>query len=96
MFVKVITKYKDTQFAAELPAGVILEVSDDRASALIKAKVAEEFIFPAVKATKKNNKSEEPKVEEVQEPTVEEAVQETESPAEDTWKEPEATETTGE
>ena len=37
MFVKVTTRYKDTQFAAELPAGVILEVSDERAAALIKA-----------------------------------------------------------
>lgn len=109
MFVKVTTRYKDTQFAAELPAGVILEVSEERAEALIKAKVAEEFNFPATKATKKNNKSEETKVEIKEEDVVK--VEETnEVPADaevvDTvevvtkedngWKEPEATETTGE
>ena len=79
MFVKVTTRYKDSQLLAELPAGVILEVSDERATVLINAKVAEEFTFPAAKATKKNNKSEETKVEE---PIVE-------APAEEV-KEPEA------
>jgi hypothetical protein len=95
MFVKVTTRYKDSQLLAELPVGVILEVTDERAEALIKAEVAEEFIFSAPKANKKN-KSEETKAEEVQEPVVEEPVQETETPTEDAWKEPEATETTGE
>lgn len=95
MFVKVTTKYKDTQFTAELPAGVILEVSDERAAALINAKVAEEFTFSAPKANKKN-KSEEI-VEEVQPEVVEEnPVEQTEAPTEDGWKEPTATETTGE
>lgn len=107
MFVKVTTRYKDSQLIAELPAGVILEVSDERAEALIKAQVAEEFIFSAPKATKKN-KSEETKVEIKEEQIIE--VEETnEVPAnaevvdtvevvstEDGWKEPEATETTGE
>ena len=109
MFVKVTTRYKDTQFAAELPVGVILEVSDERAVALINAKVAEEFTFPASEAKPKNKKSEETKVEIKEEDIV--AVEETnEVPAEaevvdtvevitkeeDAWKEPEATETTGE
>lgn len=108
MFVKVTTRYKDSQLIAELPAGVILEVTDERAEALIKAQVAEEFIFSAPKATKKN-KSEETKVEIKEEEIV--AVEETnEVPADaevvdtvevitkedDGWKEPEATETTGE
>lgn len=95
MFVKVTTRYKDTQFATELPAGVILEVSDERGSQLINAKVAEEFAFSAPKANKKN-KSEEI-VEEVQPEVVEETpVEQTEAPTEDGWKEPTATETTGE
>ena len=109
MFVKVTTRYRDSQLSAELPEGVILEVSEDRAGALIRANVAEEFNFPAAKATKKNNKSEETKVEIKEEEIV--AVEETnEVPAdaeivktvevitkeEDAWKEPEATETTGE
>ena len=75
MFVKVTTRYKDTQFAAELPAGVILEVSDERAAALINAKVAEEFAFPAPEAKPKNKKSEETKVEIKEEDIV--AVEET-------------------
>lgn len=96
MFVKVTTRYKDTQFAAELPAGVILEVSDERAAALIKATVAEEFNFPATKATKKN-KSEETKVEEpIIEAPVEEEVVQPEAETEDKLVEPTATETTGE
>jgi high-affinity K+ transport system ATPase subunit B len=110
MFVKVTTRYKDSQLLAELPAGVILEVSDERARALIDAKVAEEFTFPASEAKQKNKKSEETKVEIKEEDIV--AVEETnEVPAEaevvdttevttkeeeDAWKEPEATETTGE
>ena len=94
MFVKVTTRYKDSQLLAELPAGVILEVSDERATVLINAKVAEEFTFPAAKATKKNNKSEETKVEE---PIVEAPAEEVKEPeAEDKWVEPAATETTGE
>lgn len=108
MFVKVTTRYRDTQLSAELPAGVILEVSDERAEALVKAKVAEEFNFPATKATKKNNKSEETKVEIKEEeivnveetneiPADAEVVDTVEvTPAEDGWKEPTATETTGE
>lgn len=107
MFVKVITRYRDSVLAVELPAGVILEVSDDRAKTLIKAEVAEEFNFPATKA--KNKKSEETKVEIKEEEIV--TVEETnEVPADaevvdtvevitkedDGWKEPEATETTGE
>lgn len=108
MFVKVTTRYKDSQLSAELPVGVILEVSDERAETLIKAEVAEEFNFPATKA-KNKNKSEETKVEIKEEEIV--AVEETnEVPADaevvdtvevttkedDGWKEPEATETTGE
>lgn len=94
MFVKVTTRYKDSQLVAELPEGVILEVSDERAEALIKAEVAEEFTFPAAKAAKKNNKSEETKVEE---PIVEAPAEEVKEPeAEDKWVEPTATETTGE
>ena len=94
MFVKVTTRYKDSQLVAELPEGVILEVSDERAEALIKAAVAEEFTFPAAKATKKNNKSEETKVED---PIVEDPAEEVKEPeAEDKWVEPTATETTGE
>lgn len=97
MFVKVTTRYKDSQLVAELPEGVILEVSDERAEALIKAEVAEEFTFPAAKATKKNNKSEETKVEEpIVEAPVEEEVVQPEAEAEDKWVEPAATETTGE
>ena len=97
MFVKVTTRYKDSQLASELPAGVILEVSDERAEALIKAKVAEEFQFPAAKATKKNNKSEETKVEEpIVETPVEEKVEQPEVETEDKWVEPTATEATGE
>ena len=109
MFVKVTTRYKDSQILAELPAGVILEVSDERATVLINAKVAEEFNFPATEAKQKNKKSEETKVEIKEEDII--AVEETnEVPAEaevvdtvevitkeeDAWKEPEATETTGE
>lgn len=95
MFVKIITRYRDSVLAAELPAGVILEVSDDRASVLIKAKVAEEFTFSTPKANKKN-KSEEI-VEEVKPEVVEEIpVKQTEDPSEAEWKEPTATETTGE
>lgn len=95
MFVKVITRYRDSKLSSELPAGVILEVTDERGSQLINAKVAEEFTFSAPKANKKN-KSEEI-VEEVQPEVVEEApVEQTEAPAEDGWKEPTATETTGE
>lgn len=95
MFVKVTTRYRDSQLSAELPAGVILEVSDERGSQLINAKVAEEFAFSAPKANKKN-KSEEI-VEEVQPEVVEETpVEQTEVPTEDGWKEPTATETTGE
>lgn len=95
MFVKVITRYRDSKFSSELPAGVILEVTDERGSQLINAKVAEEFIFSAPKANKKN-KSEEI-VEEVQPEVVEETpVEQTEAPAEAEWKNPEATETTGE
>lgn len=60
MFVKVTTRYKDSQLLAELPAGVILEVTDERGEALKNAKVAEDFNFPATKA--KENKSEETKV----------------------------------
>jgi hypothetical protein len=94
MFVKVTTRYKDSQLSAELPTGVILEVSDERAEALIKANVAEGFTFPAAKATKKNNKSEETKVED---PIVEDPAEEVKEPeAEDKWVEPTATETTGE
>ena len=94
MFVKVTTRYKDSQLVAELPEGVILEVSDERAEALIKAEVAEEFTFPAAKATKKNNKSEETKVED---PIVEAPAEEVKEPeSEDKWVEPTATETTGE
>lgn len=108
MFVKVTTRYKDSQLLAELPAGVILEVSDERAEALIKAKVAEEFNFPATEAKTKNKKSE-TKVEVKEEENIK--VEETnEAPADteivdtaevttkedDGWKEPEATETTGE
>lgn len=108
MFVKVTTKYKDTQLSSELPAGVILEVSDERASALINANVAENFQFPVTKA-KNKNKSEETKVEIKEEEII--AIEETnEVPAdaeivdavevitneEDAWKDPEATETTGE
>ena len=102
MFVKVTTRYKDSQLVAELPEGVILEVSDERAEALIKAEVAEEFTFPAAKATKKNNKSEETKVEEpiIEAPVEEEVsqpeVEEPKAEAEDKWVEPTATETTGE
>lgn len=95
MFVKVITRYRDSKLSSELPAGVILEVTDERGSQLINAKVAEEFTFSAPKANKKN-KSEEI-VEEVQPEVVEEApVEQTENPTEDGWKEPAATETTGE
>lgn len=95
MFVKVITKYRDSKLSSELPAGVILEVTDERGSQLINAKVAEEFTFSAPKANKKN-KSEEI-VEEVQPEVVEETpVEQTETPTEDGWKEPAATETTGE
>ena len=95
MFVKVITRYRDSQLASELPAGVILEVSDERGTQLINAKVAEEFTFSAPKANKKN-KSEEI-VEEVQPEVVEETpVEQTEAPTEADWKAPEATETTGE
>jgi hypothetical protein len=109
MFVKVTTRYRDSKLLSELPAGVILEVSDERATALINAKVAEEFTFPAPEAKPKNKKSEETKVEIKEEDIV--AVEETnEVPAEaevvdtvevitkeeDAWKEPEATETTGE
>lgn len=94
MFVKVTTRYKDSQLVAELPAGVILEVTDERAEALIKAEVAEVFTFSAPKANKKN-KSEEI-VEEVkpEEPAVKETVESTEVPEEEV--KPEATETTGE
>jgi high-affinity K+ transport system ATPase subunit B len=109
MFVKVTTRYRDSQLSSELPAGVILEVSDERAEALIKADVAAEFTFPVTKASKKNNKSEETKVEIKEKDII--AVEETNDipadaevvdtveviPAEeDAWKEPEATETTGE
>ena len=95
MFVKVTTKYNDTKLSAVLPEGVILEVTEDRGAQLINAKVAEEFTFSAPKANKKN-KSEEI-VEEVQPEVVEETtVEQTEAPAEAEWKEPEATETTGE
>ena len=109
MFVKVTTRYKDSQLLSELPAGVILEVTDERAKVLINAKVAEEFTFPASEAKPKNKKSEETKVEIKEEDIV--AVEETnEVPAEteivdtvevttkeeDAWKEPTATETTGE
>ena len=95
MFVKVITRYRDSKLSSEIPAGVILEVTDERGSQLINAKVAEEFTFSAPKANKKN-KSEEI-VEEVQPEVVEETpVEQTEAPAEDGWKEPTATETTGE
>lgn len=95
MFVKVITRYRDSKLSSELPAGVILEVTDERGSQLINAKVAEEFTFSAPKANKKN-KSEEI-VEEVQPEVVEETpVEQTEAPTEDGWKEPTATETTGE
>ena len=108
MFVKVTTIYRDSQLSAELPQGVILEVSDDRAKTLIKAEVAEEFNFPATKATK-NKKSEETKVEIKEEEII--AVEETNDvPAdaevvdtvevitkeEDAWTDPKATETTGE
>ena len=94
MFVKVTTRYRDSVLVAELPEGVILEVSDERAEALIKAEVAEEFQFPTTKATKKNNKSEETKVEE---PIIEAPAEEVKDPeAEDKWVEPTATETTGE
>ncbi len=97
MFVKIITRYRDSVLAAELPIGVILEVSEDRANTLIKAGVAEEFNFPAAKATKKNNKSEETKVEEpIVETPVEEEVIQPETETEDKWVEPTATETTGE
>ena len=58
MFVKVTTRYKDSQLSAELPVGVILEVSDERAETLIKAKVAEKFNFPATEAQTKKEKSE--------------------------------------
>ena len=108
MFVKVTTRYKDSQLLAELPAGVILEVSDERAEALIKAKVAEEFNFPATEAKTKNKKSE-TKVE-IKEKEIVDVEETNEVPAdaevvdtvevitkeEDGWKEPEATETTGE
>ena len=109
MFVKVTTKYNDTKLSAILPEGVILEVTEDRGAQLINAKVAEEFTFPAIEAKPKNKKSEETKVEIKEEDIV--AVEETnEVPAEaevvdtvevitkeeDAWKEPEATETTGE
>ena len=108
MFVKVTTRYRDSVLAAELPAGVILEVSDDRAKTLIKAEVAEEFTFPAAKA-KNKNRSEETKVEIKEEEII--AVEETNDvPAdaevvdtvevitkeEDAWTDPKATETTGE
>ena len=109
MFVKVTTRYRDTQFSELLPQGVIIEVTEDRAIKLIESKVAEKFNFPAINAQKKNNKSEESKVEIKEEEIVN--VEETnEVPAdaeivdtvevttkeEDGWKEPEATETTGE
>lgn len=95
MFVKVTTRYRDSKLSSELPAGVILEVTDERGAQLINAKVADEFTFSAPKANKKN-KSEEI-VEEVQPEVVEEApVEQTETPTEDGWKEPAATETTGE
>lgn len=95
MFVKVITRYRDSKLSSEIPAGVILEVTDERGSQLINAKVAEEFTFSAPKANKKN-KSEEI-VEEVQPEVIEETpVEQTEAPTEDEWKAPEATETTGE
>lgn len=98
MFVKVINKYRDMFLRAELPVGVILEVTDDRAEALIKAEVAEEFNFSAPKA--KKNKSEETKVEvkeeaSVIEETIEivaEATPEV-APADDGWRKPEVTET---
>ena len=96
MFVKVTTRYRDSVLAAELPVGVILEVSDERAETLIKAEVAEEFNFPATKA-KNKNKSEETKVEEpIVEAPVEEKVEQPEAETEDKWVEPTATEATGE
>ena len=107
MFVKVTTKYNDTKLSAVLPEGVILEVTEDRGAQLINAKVAEEFTFSAPKANKKN-KSEETKaeikeeeivnVEETNEvPADAEVVDTVEvTPTEDGWKEPTATETTGE
>lgn len=98
MFVKVTNKYRDMLLRSELPAGVILEVTDDRAQALIKAEVAEEFNFPAPKA--KKTKSEETKVEvKEEEPVVEETIEivaeakfEVAS-TDDGWRKPEATET---
>lgn len=58
MFVKITTRYKDTQFNAELPEGVILEVTEERAKVLIGAKKAVEFTFPATEAQTKQEKSE--------------------------------------
>lgn len=99
MFVKITNKYRDMLLRSELPAGVILEVTDDRAQALIKAEVAEEFNFPAPKA--KKTKSEETKVEvKEEEDIVSEETTEVVAEAEpevastdDGWRKPEATET---
>lgn len=81
MFVKVITRYKDKEFNCELPAGVILDVTNERANVLKSAGKAVDFEFTAKPEIKIKNKkeqevkvvAEEAKVEEVK---VEETVAE--------------------
>lgn len=95
MFVKVTTRYRDKMLNTELPEGVILEVNEERANVLIAANKVVKINLTEVKAAQaKNKKSEETKVEE---PIVEAPAEEVKEPeAEDGWKEPTATETTGE
>ena len=72
MLVKVIEKYKDLEIGDIVPAGVILEVNEDRANVLkVKGKVVD-YILPAPKPVKKEIK---PKVEEIPEPVKEEVIE---------------------
>ena len=99
MFVKVTTRYRDKMLNAELPEGVILEVSDERAEVLINAEKAVKINLTEVKATQSKNKKSEEIAEEikVEEPVAEEATAPTDTIIkEDKWTEPKATETTGE
>lgn len=54
MYVKIIENYRDSKMNLELvPKNVILEVTKERANELIKAGVAEEYIFsiPKIETT---------------------------------------------
>ena len=105
MFVKVTTSYHDLEFKADMPKGVILEVTKERAEVLMNAGKAVEFNFPAPAKPKKAEETLEVKVEEVapvedintvpEEQATEETSDKKESD-EDKWSEPKATETVGE